>query len=77
LTLLELSAHYAGSAALIRERMLLLQAEERAAEDPDAARQLRQRIETLRPLLQEMRELAVLTARYYDRSYRKNERYTL
>lgn len=77
MTLLELSAHYAGSAALIRERMLLLQAEERAAEDPDAARQLRQRIETLRPLLQEMRELAVLTARYYDRSYRKNERYTL
>lgn len=77
MTLLELSAHYAGSAALIRERILLLQAEERAAEDPDAARQLRQRIETLRPLLQEMRELAVLTARYYDRSYRKNERYTL
>ena len=77
MTLLELSAHYAGSAALIRERILLLQAEERATGDPDTARKLHQRIEALQPLLQEMRELAVLTARYYDRSYRKNERYTL
>ena len=50
---------------------------ERAAEDPEEARRLRQRRDSLRPLLREMRELTVLTARYYDRSYHKHERYTL
>ena len=77
MTLLELSAHYASSAAAIRERILALQAEEALTADPETLRALRRRIETLRPLMKEMRELAVLTARYYDRSYRRNERYTL
>ena len=45
--------------------------------DPAAARRLRQRAEELQPLLRETRELAVLTARYYDRSYHKHEKYTL
>ena len=31
----------------------------------------------LLPLLREMRDLTVLTQRYYDRSYHKHERYTL
>ena len=77
MTLLEMSVYYADSAALIRTRMAELRAAERAETDPDAARRLRLRIETLRPLLREMRELAVLTARYYDRSYHKHEKYTL
>lgn len=77
MTLLKMSVDYADSAALIRTRIAELRAAERAETDPDAARRLRLRIETLRPLLQEMRELAVLTARYYDRSYHKHEKYTL
>ena len=77
MTLLEMSVHYADSAALIRTRIAELRAAERAETDPDAARRLRLRIETLRPLLRETRELAVLTARYYDRSYHKHEKYTL
>ncbi len=77
MTLLEMSVHYADSAALIRTRIAELRTAERAEADPDAVRRLRLRIETLRPLLREMRELAVLTARYYDRSYRKHEKYTL
>ncbi|MCF2664476.1 hypothetical protein JQM66_07855 [Oscillibacter valericigenes] len=77
MTLLEMSAYYADSAALIRTRIAELRAAERAETDPDAARRLRLRIETLRPLLRETRELAVLTARYYDRSYHKHEKYTL
>lgn len=77
MTLLEMSVYYADSAALIRTRIAELRAAERAETDPDAARRLRLRIETLRPLLREMRELAVLTARYYDRSYHKHEKYTL
>ena len=77
MTLLEMSVYYADSAALIRTRMAELRAAERAETDPDAARRLRLRIETLCPLLRETRELAVLTARYYDRSYHKHEKYTL
>ena len=77
MTLLEMSVYYADSAALIRTRIAELRAAERAETGPDAARRLRLRIETLRPLLRETRELAVLTARYYDRSYHKHEKYTL
>ena len=77
MTLLELSVHYANSAAAIRSRILELRAQERITPDPEEARRLRRRIEELQPLMREARELAVLTARYYDRSYRRNERYTL
>ena len=77
MTLLEMSVYYADSAALIRTRMAELKAAERAETDPQAVRRLQLRIETLRPLLREARELAVLTARYYDRSYHKHEKYTL
>ena len=77
MTLLEMSVYYADSAAMIRGRIAELRAAARAQTDPAAARQLLLRVESLQPLLREMRELAVLTARYYDRSYHKHERYTL
>ena len=77
MTLLEMSVQYADRAALIRARLRELRAEERQQENPEAARGLRRRIDELTPLLRECRELAVLTARYYDRSYHKHERYTL
>lgn len=77
MTLLEMSVQYADSAALIRARIRELRAEARQQDDPEAARRLRQRIDVLTPMLRECRELAVLTARYYDRSYHKHERYTL
>ena len=77
MTLLEMSVYYADSAALLRTRIAELRMAERMASDPETARRLHARAESLRPLLREMRELAVLTARYYDRSYRKHEKYTL
>ena len=77
MTLLEMSVHYADSAALIRTRIAELRVAERTATDPETARLFRIRAESLRPLLREMRELAGLTARYYDRSYHKHENYTL
>ena len=77
MTLLEMSVQYADSAALIRARIRELRTQERQQPDPEAARRLRQRIDVLTPLLRECRELAVLTTRYYDRSYHKHERYTL
>ena len=77
MTLLELSALYDESATRIRVRMAQLRADAKEQTDPAAAQALRQRIAELTPLLREMRELTVLTARYYDRSYHKHERYTL
>ena len=77
MTLMELSVQYEDSAAAIRGRIAQLRTAEQEQTDADAARVLRQRIEALIPLLREARELAVLTAHYYDRSYHKHERYTL
>ena len=77
MTLLELSVYYADSAAAIRSRILQLRAQEHITPDPEEARRLRRRAEELEPLLRETRALAVLTARYYDRSYHRDERFTL
>jgi hypothetical protein len=77
MTLMELSVQYEDSAAAIRGRIAQLRIAEQEQTNADAARALRQRIEALVPLLREARELAVLTAHYYDRSYHKHERYTL
>ena len=38
---------------------------------------LQDRIRLLSTMLREARELAVLTERYYERSYRRNEKYTV
>ena len=77
MTLLELSALYDESATRIRVRMAQLRADAKEQTDPAAAQALRQRIAELTPLLREMRELAVLTAHNYYRSYHKHQRYTL
>ena len=50
---------------------------EKSQTDAESARQLRRRIAELIPIWREMREIAALTNRYYDRSYHKNEKYTL
>ena len=44
MTLLELSVHYADSAAAIRRRVLELRAQERITPDPEEARRLRRRL---------------------------------
>ena len=76
MTLLEMSALYAESAAALRRRIGERQAA-RELKDEEDRRLLRRRITELTPLLQETRELAALTAHYYDRSYHRHERYTL
>ena len=48
-----------------------------AADRSSARREAAPAAESLRPLLRETRELAVLTAKSYDRSYHKHEKYTL
>lgn len=66
--LMELSAAYQESAALLRLRIRELRVLEQAQEAEEEARQLRQRINMLTPICREMQELAEFTAHYYDRS---------
>lgn len=77
MTLLELSVSYRASAAALHGRIAELRAAARAETDPEAARLLQRRMGELLPLWREMRELAQLTAHYYERGYYRNERYTL
>lgn len=77
MTLLEMSASYRASAAAIHGRIVELRVQERTQTDPESAFRLRRRINELTPLWREARELAALTAHYYDRSYHKHEKYTL
>ncbi|MCI9579175.1 MAG: hypothetical protein HFF98_10050 [Oscillibacter sp.] len=77
MTLLEMSASYRSSAAAIHGRIVELRGLERAQADPEAAFRLRRRIDELTPLWREARELAALTAHYYDRSHRNHENCTL
>ena len=77
MTLLEMSALYTDSAVAIRGRIAQLREAARDQTDQELSRALQQRIAELVPLLRETGELAALTAHYYDRSYHKNERYTL
>ncbi len=75
MTLLEMSRSYRDSADAIHGRILELRRQR--PKDPDQALRLRRRIAELTPLWREARELALLTAHYYDRSYHKHEQYTL
>ena len=74
MTLLEMSAVYRDSAAAIHGRIAELRVLERAQEDPDESFRLRRRINELTPLWREARELAALTAHYYDRSDCRHEK---
>lgn len=77
MTLMEMSVEYTESANLIRTRIRELRAEKKVTNSPAAIQKINRRINELIPMLRECRELAELTARYYERSYHKHERYTL
>lgn len=77
MTLAEMSQDYKASAALLRDRLRLLRRLLEKETDPEEAWHLQRRIAELTPMLTQMNELAELTARYYERGYRRNEKYTL
>ena len=77
MTLKEMSPQYADSAELIRARIRELRAEKKVTNSPTALHKIDQRINELTPMQREMRELSELTKRYYERSYHKNERYSV
>lgn len=77
MTLQELSRQYEQSADLLRVRLRQLRQQLAQADDPEEIWHIRQRIAELAPLLTQTNELAELTARYYERGYYRNEKYTL
>lgn len=77
MTLAQLSGEYEASAALLRVRIRELRQAIRLEADPEARFRLRRRVAELSPMLTQMNQLAELTARYYERGYCRNEKYTL
>ena len=77
MTMKELSHCYEESALLLRKRLWYLRRDLAACRDPEEIWHLKRRIAELTPILTQMNELAELTARYYERGYYRNEKYTL
>lgn len=77
MTLSQLSVEYEISAKLLRRRLRRLRLELKQTQDPEVIWHLQRRIYELTPMLTQMNELAELTAKYYERGYYRNEKYTL
>lgn len=77
MSLAELSPGYEESARLLKDRIHSLRQALRETDDPEVQWHLNRRIAELMPMLSQMKELADLTAHYYDRGYWRNEKYTL
>lgn len=77
MTLLEISRGYEAAAEPLRARLSWLRKALETAEDPEEIWHLKRRIAELKPMLSEVNELAELTARYYERGYWRDEKYTL
>ena len=74
MTLMELSVSYRQQADALRHRIQLVsELPARTAEE----RMMTERLRLLEAMRRDVRDVAVICERYYDRSYRRNERYTL
>ena len=77
MTLAELSPAYLDSAQQIGQRLKQLRQAYHATQDEEQRRCYQRRILELKPIYTQCRELAALTAHYYDRSFCRNAKYTL
>lgn len=77
MTLTELAKTYRHSARLLWERMELVTLELAQETDPDARIMLTDRLRILRAMYRESRDIANLLEHYYDKGYKRNERYTI
>lgn len=77
MTLSQLSEGYAYSADLLSRRLAQLRRQQREEQDPVRRGALHRRELELMPLLRQCRQLHRLTAHYYDRSYHRDERFTV
>lgn len=73
----ELAREYRQQAQILRARVLELKAQLRGLEDRERRMQIALRIRTLEEMIRDVRDVAVLLERYYERGYRRNGRYTL
>lgn len=77
MTLLELSKEYRAQSEVLRGRILELQLLWSKTRNENLRCALAERIRVLTAMRREAREIAVICERYYERGYRRNERYTL
>lgn len=75
--LIELATLYDADVIAISERIQELSERIATEEDPVEVAQLRRRILELRPLRKQSRELAELTALYYEGGFYRDPKYTL
>jgi len=77
MTLLEMSKDYEAAAVPLRNRLRQLRQMLRETDDPEEIWRIKRRIAELTPMLTQMNELAELTARYYEKGYYRNDKYTV
>ena len=77
MTLLELSQQYRIQADALQLRILELQLLWSRARNDHLRSALADRIRLLTVMRREARELSTLCEHYYERGYRRNERYTI
>lgn len=75
MTLSELSVSYREEADVLRHRIQLVSELPTRTEEERIAKADRLRL--LQAMRRDVRDVAVICERYYDRSYRRNERYSI
>ena len=77
MTLQQISQGYRMAAVPLRAKLRQLRQQLAVATDPEEIWHIKRRIAELTPMLTQVNELAELTEHYYERGYRRNEKYTL
>ena len=77
MTLQQISQGYRAAAVPLRKRLSLLRRQLAETTDPEEMWHIKRRIAELTPMLTQVNELAELTEHYYERGYRRNEKYTV
>lgn len=77
MTLREMGGAYRDQAEILHRRIRELETARAQCGEREEKERLSGRIELLRVIWRETRDLAVLLERYYERGYRRNGRYTL
>ena len=77
MTLQEMGAAYRDQARVLQTRIRDLEAARAQEEEREERMKLTGRIDLLRGIWRETRDLSVLLERYYDRGYRRSGKYTL
>ena len=71
----EIAKGYRETEAVIREHLKILRAEKRETKDPEKRQRLKYHIQRLEEIYTQLREVAELCERYYDRGYYVDRKY--